>query len=326
MFLPSAFMFARIIGMHVMTRFAGVFALVALACFSQDSRPIRVNVRLVNVSFSARDTEGRLVTSLAKEDMEAYDDGEQVNIAFFAKGTELPLRLGLVVDASGSQERFFKRHERDLQVFLTSVLRPADRAFLLCFGNRLRLVSDFSASPGAITDGLKRFDHDHRGIPEIGPPDRRISGTAFYDAIYYATTEKLAGDEHGRRALIVLSDGEDNSSARHMLDAIEAAQRENVVVYAIRYTDAKRGEWTARNKYGMRVMQRIARETGGSDFDADQTDLKDAFRLIGEELRSSYELAYHSAHPGDGTFHKLVLRSTRPGMKIRTKTGYFAAE
>jgi Ca-activated chloride channel family protein len=309
-----------------MTRLARLFGVFALACCAQDAPPMRVNVRLVNVAFSARDASGRLVTSLQKEDIEAYDDGAQVKVAFFAKGTELPLSLGLVVDVSGSQHRFVKRHQRDVEVFLTSVLRPADRAFLLCFGNHLRLASDFSSSPPAISEGLKRFDHDRNDLPEIGPPDRRDLGTAFYDALYYATTEKLAGDEHGRRALVVLSDGEDNSSAHHMLETIEAAQRENVIVYAVRYTDAPRGQWTARNKYGRGVMQRIARETGGTDFDADQSNLADAFRLIGEELRSSYEVAYHSAKPGDGTFHKLVVRSTRPGITIRTKTGYFAAQ
>ncbi len=309
-----------------MTRFPVLCAFLVLGGSAQTVAPIRVNVRLVNVSFSARDAAGRLVTSLEKDDIEVYDDAAQAKVAFFAKGIELPLTLGLLVDASGSQQKFFKRHERDLETFLKSVLRPADRAFLLCFGNHLRLASDFSASPSAITDGLKRFDHDPSGFPEIGPRERRISGTAFYDALYHSTVEKLAGIENGRRALIVLSDGEDNSSAHHMLDAIEAAQRENVVVYAIRYTEPGHGELTARNKYGIRVMQRIARETGGVDFDADHTNLKTAFQQIGEELRSSYEIAYHATGPGDGTFHKLVVRSSKPGIVIRTKTGYFAAE
>jgi len=308
------------------TRSASLSALIGLTCFAQSPPPIRVNVRLVNVSFSARDTGGRLVTSLDKGDIEAFDDGVQANIAFFAKGGELPLRLGLIVDASGSQHRFVKQHERDLETFLASVLRPADRAFLLCFGNHLRLASDFSASPAAIAEGLRRFDHGHGGMPEIGPPDNRELGTAFYDAIYYATTEKLASAENGRRALIVLSDGEDNSSAHDLLDAIETAQRENVVVYAVRYTDSGGGALTARNKYGIRVMQRIARETGGVDFDACQMDLAEAFRRIDEELRSSYEIAYRPPGAGDGTFHKIVVRSTRPGVAIRTKTGYFAAE
>jgi len=308
------------------TRLAVLSVLIPVSFFAQESPSISVKVRLVNVSFSARDTAGRWVTTLYRQDIEVFDDGVQARIDFFAKGTESPLSLGLIVDASGSQERFFKRHQRDVETFLASVLRPADRAFLLCFGNHLRLASDFSSSAGDIAEGLRQFDHDRRGMPEIGPPDHRELGTAFYDAIYYATTEKLAGAETGRRALVVLSDGEDNSSARNMLEAIEAAQRENVVVYAIRYTDSRHGTLTARSKYGIGVMRRIARETGGADFDADQTDLPEAFRRISEELRSSYELAYRPAGPGDGTFHKLVIRCAQPGLAIRTKTGYFAAE
>src|SRR5689334_15767301 len=115
-------------------RHVGLSALAALACFAQSSPSIRVNVRLVNVAFSARDGSGRLVPSLEREEIEAYDDGAPVKIAFFAKGTELPLSLGLIVDGSGSQRRFFKRHHRDVETFLANVLRPADRAFLLCFG------------------------------------------------------------------------------------------------------------------------------------------------------------------------------------------------
>jgi Ca-activated chloride channel family protein len=307
-------------------RFAALCPLIVLAGFAQDSPPLRVDVRLVNISFSARDGSGRLDASLGKSDVEAFDDGVPVKVAFFAKGTELPLSLGLLVDASGSQEKFFKRHQRDLEKFLASVLRPADRAFLVCFGNHLRLASDFSSSAADIGDAIRRFDHDRGRVPEIGPRESRERGTAFYDAIYYATMDKLAGTENDRRALIILSDGEDNSSERNLLDAIEAAQRENVLVYAIRYTGSPHGSLTARNKYGIRVMQRIARETGGADFDAQQTDLNEAFRHIGEELRSSYEIGYYPATPGDGTFHKLVVRCARPGITIRTKTGYFATQ
>jgi Ca-activated chloride channel family protein len=190
-------------------------------------------------------------------------------------------------------------------------------------------VSDFSPSAQMLMDGLKDFDHDRRGrLPELGPSELRESGTAFYDALYYATTEKLAKAESGRRALIVFSDGEDNSSAHHMLDAMEAAQTENVVMFGIRYTERnKKGILTARNKYGTRVMARISRETGGVDFDAEKDDMRRSFREIDEQLRSSYELAYHSAKSmSDGTFHKLVIRSKRPGLTVRAKTGYFARE
>jgi Ca-activated chloride channel homolog len=307
-----------------------VFLAGASCCLAQEDPRIRVDVSLVNVSFTARDRTGTLVSNLTKDDVEVFDDGVPQAVSFFARSADLPLSLGLVVDASGSQEHSIRRHQHDLEVFLKSVLQPRDKAFVLCFGNHLRLASDFSPSPRFLLDGLAAFGHERERskMPELGPVEERDLGTAFYDAIYYATTLKLSRAEGGRKALIVFSDGEDNSSAHHLLDAIESAQSEDVVIYGIRYTEPnKRGRLTARNKYGMRVMERISRETGGSDFDAEKADLEQSFRRIGEELRSSYELAYHvTNHPADGTFHKLVIRARQPDLAVRTKTGYFARQ
>jgi Ca-activated chloride channel family protein len=293
---------------------------------AQDSLAIRVNVGLVNVAFTARDANGKLVADLTKDDVEVLDDGVPQGISFFARSADLPLALGLIADMSSSQDRSLKGHQHDLDTFLKHVLTERDRAFLLCFGNRLRLMSDFSPDRETILDSLKDFDKRKRGpYPEIGPEERRSGGTAFYDALYYATMEKLASADRGRRALLVFSDGEDNSSAHHMLDAIEAAQSADVVIYSIRYTEVDKRGLDSRNKYGTSVMNRIARDTGGRDFDARATDMQQAFQEIDDELRSSYGLGYHSANT-DGTFHKLLIRSKRPGVTIRAKTGYFARE
>ena len=301
--------------------------LVAWAlCPAQQSPSIRVDVSLINVAFTARNLAGGLVANLTKDDIEVFDDGAPQAVSFFARSSDLPLNLGLIADMSGSQQPFVKKHEHDLGTFLKSVLTPRDRAFLLCFGNRLRLASDFSPEPKQLLEGLKDFDHKHsRDLPEIGPPNEiRVLGTAFYDALYYGA-EKLASAENGRRALIVFSDGEDNSSAHHMLEAMEAAQGENVVIFGIRYTEIKKGRLTARNKYGTQVMKRISRETGGVDFDAEKDDLRQSFLEIGEQLRSTYEVAYHATKPmRDGTFHKVIVRSKRPELTIQAKTGYFA--
>ncbi len=295
------------------------------ACLAQELNSIRVNVRLVNVAFTVRDAQGKLVTNLTKDDFEVFDDGQQQPISFFARGQDLPLTLGLIVDFSGSQEHFVKQHEHDLRTFLKDVLTPKDRAFLVCFGNHLRLAADFTDSGSELIDGLKHLEK--REVPEIGPREYRSAGTAFYDALFYATTLKLAHVDQGRRALIIFSDGEDNSSSRNMMDTIEAAQTENAVLFGIRYTETRKGgEWTARNKYGASVMARISRDTGGSDFDAQAADLRTSFREIGEQLRSSYELAYHAGAIADGTFHKLVIRVKQPGFTVRTKTGYFSRD
>ena len=286
--------------------------------------PIRVNVKLVNAAFSARDSRGALVNSLTKNDIEVFEDAVPQKISFFAHTLDVPLTLGLIVDVSGSQDPFSKQHQHDLEVFLKDILGPKDRAFLVCFGNHLRLVSDFSQSGAEITERLQRCGHDDRHIPELGPKQDRELGTAFYDSIFYSITEKLAG-ETGQRALLLFSDGEDNSSSHDMMTAIEEAQSANVLVYAIRYTEKKHGQLTARNQYGIRVMDRIAKETGGQAIDAESTDPKTYFQQIAEELRNSYELAYYPTAPvADDTFRKIVIRSKQPGLTIRSKTGYFS--
>jgi len=286
--------------------------------------PIHVAVNLVTVAFSVRDARGALVDNLTKNDVEVLEDNAPQKIAFFARSVDVPLALGLIVDASGSQEHFSKKHEKDLEVFLNTVLGPRDRAFLLGFGNHLRLVNDFTQSGKEMLEHLKEYEKKSDRFPEIGPREERQLGTAFYDSIYYSVEEKLAREE-GRRALLVFSDGEDNSSAHDMMTAIETAQRENVLVYTIRYTEKEHGQLTARNKYGISVMDRIAKETGGAHIDAESTDPHTYFQQIAEELRTSYELAYYPTNSEkDDSFRKIVVRPRQAGLKVRTKTGYFA--
>lgn len=307
--------------------------LVILSCglaFSQE--PIHVAVNLVNVAFSVRDARGALVENLMKEDVEVLEDAVPQKISFFARSTDVPLTLGLIVDVSGSQDHFSKQHEQDLEVFLKEVLGPKDRAFLVTFANHIRLISDFSPSGAEIIERMKEYKErdkgkdkkKHREFPELGPIENRDLGTAFYDSIYYSVTEKLAR-ENGRRALLVFSDGEDNSSSHDMMTTIEKAQAENVVVYAIRYTEKAHGQLTARNKYGTSVMGRIAKETGGAHIDSEVTDPHAYFRQIAEELRTSYELGYYPTNSDkDETFRKIVIRPKQAGVKVRTKTGYFS--
>jgi len=171
---------------------------------------------------------------------------------------------------------------------------------------------------------LDAYRQDSRHFPELGPKESRDLGTAFYDSIFYSVTEKLA-NENGRRALLVFSDGEDNSSSHDMMTAIEAAQSANVLIFTIRYTEEQHGKLTARNKYGIRVMDRVAKDTGAQHIDAETTDPKTYFRQIAEELRSSYELAYYPSNPiGDDTFRKIAIRPKQAGMTVRSRTGYFS--
>lgn len=316
-----------------MLRVAGFLLLAALASaqerirvdVNQVEQPIRVDVNLVSVAFTARDARGALASDLSKEDFEVFEDGVPQKISFFARSVDVPLTLGLVMDFSGSQEHFVKPHHHDLETFLKEVMDPRDRAFLVCFGNHVRLVTDFSPAAADLLDGLRRFEKGERHFPEFAPEEERVLGTAFYDAIYYSVKERLARSASGRRVLLVFSDGEDNSSAHHMLDAIEAAQSDDVRLYALRYTESKGGHLSARNKYGTRVMARLARETGGIDYNARTGDLRTWFRQIGDELRATYELGYQSTNTNrDETFRKIVIRPRRPDLTVRAKTGYFA--
>ena len=296
---------------------------IGLTCTAQETARIQVEVNLVNVAASVRDAQGRLVNDLTKDDFEILEEGTAQRIQLFARNLDLPLTLGIVLDFSGSQGEYMKKHRRDLEVFLENVLGPRDQAFVVCFGNRLFLVSDLSNSPAQIQESLKRFEKGDRGFARIDPDMIRTGGTAFYDAIYHGS-QKLA-DVAGRKALVVFSDGEDNASAHHMIDAIEAAQSAGTLVYGLRYTHMEGNRQTARNIYGTRVMERLSRDTGGTDFDADRMNLKAAFRQINEELRTLYELAFASTNPvRDGSFRKLQVRVKRSGLVVRTKSGYYA--
>ncbi|MGB7025685.1 MAG: VWA domain-containing protein, partial [Candidatus Acidiferrum sp.] len=284
---------------------------------------IQVKVNLVGISFVARDANGALVDNLTQDDVEVFEDAVPQKISYFAKSADVPLTLGLVVDASGSQDHFAKQHQEDLKVFFKDVLGPKDRVFLVGFGNHIRLVSDFSASGADLLEDWKRYQKSSGKFPELGPKEDRDLGTAFYDSIFYSVTEKLAR-ENGRRAILLFSDGEDNSSSHDMMTTIEMAQLENVVVYAIRYTEKEHGKLTPRNKYGTSVMDRVARETGGAHIDAATTDPHTYFRQIAEELRTSYELGYYPKDPlKDDTFRKIVIKPKREGITVRAKTGYF---
>lgn len=303
----------------------GLLCLLAAVCAAQAN--FRSDVRLVNVSFSVRDSAGKFVENLKQDDFEIFEDGAAQKIAFFAKSTDVALSLALVVDLSGSQAAFVKAHQKDLGIFLDRVLMPLDRALLVAFVNSPRLVTEFSGSGKRLVEALEGYQ-GVRGSPVyplLGPLEIRVGGSAFYDGVYHTINQMLAPVDRGRKALIVFSDGEDNASAHHMMDTIEIAQAHNVPLYCVRYTELRNGRANSRNKYGMSVMERMAKETGGADFNAAERGLAENFRQIGEQLRSSYEVAYHSTNPpGDGTFHKVTIRPRQPELTVRAKTGYYA--
>jgi Ca-activated chloride channel family protein len=286
---------------------------------------IQVETHLIDTTLGVHNSEGRVVSDLTQNDFTIVEDGIPQKIRFFAQATQLPLSIGLIIDASGSQEKFVKDHEKDIEAFLNQTLQPHDQAFAVCFGNHLRLVSDITSSTPTIMSGIRSFDRGNTDFPEIGPKEDRDLGTALYDAVFYGTTEKLANIHQRRKVLVVFSDGEENSSEHDLLDAIEAAQNTDVLVYAIRYTELKHGKMDARDRYGVRALDHLTTQTGGKAFDFHATNLKQAFAEISGDLRSLYEIAYQSTNPiRDGTYRKIVIQTTHPGFSVRARTGYYA--
>jgi len=303
------------------------FLLSSLAAAqAQEPDPIRVDVSLVNVPFSVTNADGQLMTQLNAEDFEVFEDGVPQKIRFFSRATDSPLTLAILADVSGSQEDFLKEHRRDLRDFLKTVLKPKDQATLICFGRNIYEVSPADAQPDKLDEALKEFQKAKRiaSYRKLGNPEMRDNSSSFYDAVIESA--KALQGLAGRRAILIFSDGEDNSSARNLLDAIETAQEHAATVFALRYTELRKGQWTARNKYGRSVMQRLANETGGLEFDAAEDDhLREAFRKIADQLRSSYDLAYTSSLTGeDETFRKIRIAVKREGLRTRHKTGYYA--
>jgi VWFA-related protein len=162
-----------------MRRLTLIILLILTSGLSFSEEPIRVNVKLVNVAFSARDSSGALVSSLTKDDVEVFEDAVQQKISFFAHSVDVPLTLGLIVDFSGSQDQFSKQHQHDLEVFLKDILGPKDRVFLIGFGNHLRLISDFSQSGPELMDRLKLYPAQQQALSGAGAERRSGLGHRF---------------------------------------------------------------------------------------------------------------------------------------------------
>ena len=283
---------------------------------------IQVDVQLVQFGFSVRDASGALRNDLTADDFEVLEDGEPQRIARFAGGDALPLRLGVLIDNSGSQDAFREEHLRDLQAFLHSLLDEGDGAFLIGYGDRLRLISPLTADADAILERAGLYRRGTR-FDQVGPRENRRGGTAFFDSLYHAIQEMLAGSGSGRRAIVQLSDGADNSSLHNLLDVIDAAQSHDVRLFSVRY--AETDENNVRKRYGRRVMERLAENTGGQMLISSDGGLEEQFRRIADDLRASYEIGYYSTNPTpDGRFRQVEIRTKRPGLTVRAKPGYYA--
>ncbi len=292
-------------------------ALPAVPASSESDQPgnpvltIKKRVDEVNVLFIATDRHGKFVRNLNQRDFTILDDHKPPQaIVNFRRETDLPIELGLLVDTSGSVRSRFDFEQEAAVSFLQHTLRPGfDKAFVMGFSGHSQLAQDFTDNVTLLATGV-------HGLRDGG-------GTALYDAIYRACRDKLIKDQTDhpvRRAVIVISDGEDNQSEVSRAQAVEMAQRAEVIVYAISTDDSGlilRGD---------RVLQQLADATGGrAFFPFKMKDIKNSFAAIEDELRSQYVVSYRPADfSADGRYRSIEITALKKDLQVRARKGYFA--
>ncbi|HEY6302173.1 MAG TPA: VWA domain-containing protein [Terriglobales bacterium] len=278
---------------------------------SDESRAtIRHVVNEVRVVFTVTDRHGRYIKDLKSTDFRVIDDQKLAELRSFNSETDLPLQVGLLVDASNSVRDRFKFEQEAAIEFLNSIVRPRyDKAFVVGFDATPEVTQDFTDNTENLSAGVRML--------------RAGGGTAMYDALYFACRDKLLKQDQvgpARRAIILLSDGEDNLSHVTREEAIEMAERADVIVYTISTNiSGMKGK-------GDKVLERIAEATGGRAFFPFQIrDVSDAFVSIQEELRSQYAVAYKPANfVADGRYRTIEILAQDKGLKVRTRKGYYA--
>ncbi|MBV9398527.1 MAG: VWA domain-containing protein [Bryobacterales bacterium] len=276
-----------------------------------DQSPIRFDVTRVGVLFTVSDKKGRFITDLTKDEFEISENKKPQKIAEFTAESDLPLRLAILIDTSNSIRERFKFQQEAATSFIETVVRHGrDRAMLVSFDTSAELVSD-------LTDDTQKLSAAVRDLRPGG-------GTALYDAIFFACRDKLMKEqppEKFRRAMVLLSDGEDNQSHWTRDQALEMAQKADVVIYTIS-TNISHIDTD-----GDKVLRYFAQETGGSAFfPFKASDLAQSFENIANELRHQY-IALYRPEPlkADGLYHKLEIKvKNRKDLVVRARQGYYA--
>jgi Ca-activated chloride channel family protein len=272
---------------------------------------IKKRVDEVNVLFIATDKRGKFVRNLNQKDFAILDDHKPPqSIVNFRRETDLPIELGLLIDTSGSVRGRFDFEQTAAAGFLQNTIRPHfDKAFVVGFNSHSQVMQDFTDNASLLSAAVHRLQDG--------------GGTALYDAIYRACHEHLIKDHEdypSRRAIVVVSDGEDNQSEFSEAQAIEMAQRAEVIIYAISTDDSGlilRGD---------KVLQRVADATGGrAFFPFKMKDIKNSFAAIEDELRSQYIISYHPADfEADGRYRPIEITAFKKDLQVRARRGYYA--
>jgi len=329
--VPGFRMLRVSVALALFTGFATAYGLPQSSDQSQDqdqtSETLKVSVNVV------KDKKGGLIPNLTKDQFQILEDGKAQTIKYFAAESNLPLTLGILIDSSGSQERVLDMEKQVGGEFLEQILRDKDMAFVIDFDVNVDLLQDFTNSIHALKVALNSARINTAGgsgggIPGLGggtvPTQGAPRGTLLYDAVYLASHDELA-QQVGRKAMILLTDGEDQGSQLKIKDAIEAAQKSDSIVYVLLCAD--RGFYGFGGYSGEGEMKKLTAETGGRVIEVGNKfdKLKEGFNQIANELRSQYNIGYTPTNAQlDGTFRKVEIHTNDKDYKIQARSGYYA--
>ncbi|MBZ5574472.1 MAG: VWA domain-containing protein [Acidobacteriia bacterium] len=317
----------------LLIRMAGVavaYAQTAQSTAPNDQEPVdtlKISVNVVQLFFNVKDKKGGLIPNLTKDQFQVLEDGKPQTIKYFAAESNLPLTLGILIDTSPSQRQVLEMEKEVGGQFLDQVLREKDLAFVLGFDVDVDLLQDFTSSTKLLKKAMNntRIGGGGSMSPGMGggpvPTLSQACCTMLYDAVYLASHDELA-QQVGRKAMILLTDGEDEGSKVKVQDAIEAAQKSDSICYVLLIAD--RGTWQG---FGGGEMNKLAKETGGRVIEVGNKfeKLKEGFSQIANELRSQYNLGYVPTNDKqDGTFRKIQIQPNNKDYKIQARSGYYA--
>src|SRR5271165_1639419 len=296
----------------------------------QPTETLKVNVNVVQLFFNVKDKHGALIPNLIKDDFEISEDSKQQTVKYFTAETNLPLTLGILIDSSGSQLRVLDMEKEVGGAFLKQILTDQDEAFVIDFNVDASLLQDFTRDVSRLQKALNSVKinagYTMPTLPGAGGgpvPTAASPGTVLYDAVYLSAHDMLA-KETGRKAMILLTDGQDEGSRLKIQDAIEAAQKADAIVYVLLCAD--RGFYGGMGYSGEYDMRKLTEATGGRIINVGNKfdKLRDAFDQVADELRSQYNIGYTSTNTKlDGSYRKIEIKN-KQGYKIQSRAGYYA--
>src|SRR6204780_3393493 len=300
----------------------------------QSVETLKVNVEVVQLFFNVKDKHGALIPNLNKDNFDLFEDSQTQTIKYFKAETDLPLTLGILIDSSGSQMRVLDMEKEVGASFLENILRQKDEAFVISFDIDITLLQDFTNSISRLRHALNEAKINTGGVSCSGGPvgpqgpipcsSTGPRGTALYGAVYLASHDEFS-HEVGRKAMILLTDGEDEGSRLKIKDAIEAAQKADAICYVLLIAD--RGFYGFGGYHGDSEMRKLTQETGGRGIGGGKKidKLRQAFDQIAQELRSQYNIGYTPTNAArDGSFRKVEIKPKDGDYKVQARSGYYA--